>query len=59
MNLFDGLTIEALIEIEARLKTELEDKELPLQRKAEVESCLYHIREAKKVKRGFMLTGRI
>ena len=53
MNLFDGLTVEALIETERRLKSELEDKELPLQRRAEVESCLYHIKEAKKVKRGF------
>ena len=29
MNLFNGLTVEALLEIERRLKLELEDKELP------------------------------
>jgi len=53
MNLFDGLTVEALIEIERRLKLELKDKGLPYQRKEEVESCLYHIKEAKRVKKGF------
>ncbi|MBA7613415.1 hypothetical protein ES703_20664 [subsurface metagenome] len=51
--MFQGLDIEVLVEIERRLKAELEDKELPLQRKEEVESCLYHIKEAKRVKKGF------
>ena len=51
--MFHGLDIEVLVEIENRLKAELEDKELPLQRKEEVESCLYHIKEAKRVKKGF------
>jgi len=50
---FQGLDIEVLIEIENRLKAELKDNELPKQRKTEVESCLYHINEAKKVKNGF------
>lgn len=53
MNLFDGLDIEVLIEIERRLKLELKDKRLPCQRREEVESCLYHIKEAKRVKKGF------
>jgi len=53
MNLFDGLDISFLQEIENRLKAELEDKGLPCQRKEEVESCLYHIKEAKRVKKGF------
>lgn len=53
MNLFDGLDIEVLVEIERRLKAELEDKGLPHKRKQEVESCLYHIKEAKRVKKGF------
>jgi len=51
--MFQGLDIEVLVEIERRLKAELEDKELPCQRKEEVESCLYHIKEAKRVKKGF------
>jgi len=51
--MFQGLDIEVLIEIENRLKAELKDKELPLQRKEEIESCLYYIGEAKRVKKGF------
>jgi len=51
--MFHGLGIEVLVEIENRLKAELEVKELPLQRREEVESCLYHIKEAKRVKKGF------
>lgn len=51
--MFHGLDIEVLVEIENRLKAELEDKNLPYQRKEEVESCLYHIKEAKRVKKGF------
>ncbi|MBA7525521.1 hypothetical protein ES705_17672 [subsurface metagenome] len=51
--MFQGLDIEYLVMIENRLKVELKNKELPLQRKEEVESCLYHIEQAKKVKRGF------
>ena len=57
MNLFQGLDIEYLIEIENRLKAELKDKDLPYQRKEEIESCLYHIKEAKRVKRGFYIGG--
>ena len=52
MNLFDGLTVEALVETENRLKAELTDKEIPYQRKQEIESCLYYIKEAKRVKGG-------
>jgi len=51
--MFQGLDIEVLVEIERRLKAELEDKELPYQRREEVESCLYYINEAKRVKEGF------
>ena len=51
--MFHGLDIEYLLEIERRLKAELKNKELPLQRKKEVESCLYYILEEKRVKRGF------
>jgi len=53
MFLFQGLDIEVLVEIENRLKAELKDPELPYQRRQEVNACLYHIREAKKVKSGF------
>jgi len=56
--MFHGLDIEVLVEIENRLKAELEDKELPLQRKEEVESCLYYIKEAKRVKKGFYTTDK-
>lgn len=58
MNLFDGLDIEVLVEIERRLEAELKDKDLPYQRKEEVESCLYHIKEAKRVKKGFYTTEK-
>ena len=51
--MFQGLDIEILVEIENRLKAELKDKELPYQRKEEIESCLYHIKEAKRVGKGF------
>ena len=54
--MFQGLDIEVLVEIENRLKAELaelKDKAIPYQRKEEVESCLYHIKEAKRVKKGF------
>ena len=51
--MFQGLDIEVLVEIENRLKAELKDKAIPDQRKEEVESCLYHIKEAKRVKKGF------
>ncbi|MBA7522615.1 hypothetical protein ES705_14735 [subsurface metagenome] len=53
MNQFFGLDIEVLQEIENRLKAELKDKELPYHRKEEIESCLYHIKEAKRIKKGF------
>jgi len=53
MFLFQGLDIEVLVEIEKRLKSELEDKELPYQRRQEVDACLYHIEQAKVVKEGF------
>jgi len=53
MFLFQGLDIEILIMIEKRLKAELEDPELPYQRRQEANACLYHIREAKRVKNGF------
>jgi len=51
--MFQGLDIEVLIEIEKRLRSELKDKSIPYQRKEEVESCLYYIGEAKRVKKGF------
>ncbi|MBA7592455.1 hypothetical protein ES708_34638 [subsurface metagenome] len=51
--MFQGLDIEVLVEIENRLKAELKDKELPYQRKEGIESCLYYINEAKRVKKGF------
>jgi len=56
--MFQGLDIELLVEIENRLKAELKDKELPLQRKTELESCLYHINEAKRVKSGFYVSEK-
>lgn len=56
--MFQGLDIEYLLEIERRLKAELEDKNLPLQRKKEVEFCLYHIKEAKRVKKGFYISEK-
>ncbi len=55
--MFQGLDIEYLVMIENRLKAELKNKELPLQRKEEVESCLYNIKEAKRVRRGFYIGG--
>jgi len=51
--MFQGLDIEVLVEIENRLKAELKSKDLPYQRKEEVVSCLYYIKEAKRVKKGF------
>ncbi|MBA7489800.1 hypothetical protein ES702_00334 [subsurface metagenome] len=51
--MFQGLDIEVLIEIEKRLKAELKDPELPYQRRQEVNACLYHIKEAERVKKGF------
>jgi hypothetical protein len=59
--MFQGLDIEVLIEIENRLKAELaeiKDKELPHQRKEEIESCLYYIKEAKRVKNGFYISEK-
>ncbi|MBA7582978.1 hypothetical protein ES708_24916 [subsurface metagenome] len=56
--MFQGLDIEYLVMIENRLKSELKDKELPKQRKTEVESCLYHIKEAKRVKKGFYISEK-
>jgi hypothetical protein len=51
--MFQGLDIEVLIEIENRLKAEIKDKELTYQRRVEIDSCLYYIKEAKRVKKGF------
>ena len=56
--MFQGLDIEVLIEIENRLKAELKNKKLPYQRKEEIESCLYHIKEAKRVKKGFYISEK-
>jgi len=56
--MFHGLDIEVLVEIENRLKAELEDKAIPYKRKEEVKSCLYHIKEAKRVKKGFYTTDK-
>ena len=55
--MFQGLDIEYLVMIENRLKAELKDKAIPNQRKEEIESCLYHIKEAKRVRRGFYIGG--
>ena len=56
--MFQGLDIEYLVMIENRLKAELKDKEIPGQRKEEIESCLYHIKEAKRVKEGFYISEK-
>ncbi|MBA7547574.1 hypothetical protein ES705_40003 [subsurface metagenome] len=59
--MFQGLDIEYLVMIENRLKAELaelKDKELPCQRKEEIESCLYYIKEAKRVKKGFYISEK-
>ena len=57
--MFQGLDIEVLIEIENRLKSELEDKSIPYQRKEEIESCLYHIKLAKRPgKKGFYISEK-
>lgn len=41
--MFSGLDIEIVEIIKKRLETELEDKELPAQRREEVEAILYNI----------------
>ena len=56
--MFQGLDIEYLVMIENRLKAELKDKAIPNQRKEEIESCLYYIKEAKRVKKGFYISER-
>ncbi|MBA7522137.1 hypothetical protein ES705_14254 [subsurface metagenome] len=51
--MFYGLDIEVLVEIERRCEAELKNKAIPHQRREEVKLCLDHIKEAKKVKKGF------
>jgi len=41
--MFQKVSIEEIENIKKRLESELEDKDLPFQRKEEVESLIYHI----------------
>jgi len=41
--MFTGLDIEVIKTIKKRLETELKDKELPAQRREEVEALIYNI----------------
>lgn len=43
--MFSGLDISTINNIKKRLKSELQDKELPYHRKEEVNSLLYYINE--------------
>jgi len=43
ITLFQKVTTKEIKDIRDRLKTELEDKDLPFQRKEEVMALLYHI----------------
>ncbi|MBA7515712.1 hypothetical protein ES705_07755 [subsurface metagenome] len=41
--MFEKVSTKEIKSIKERLETELEDKDLPLQRKEEVESLIFHI----------------